>query len=112
MEAVEPGAEVEPPSRAQARRCDQHEWSDDFDVWHAVVVEEPLHHLAVEEGERELLILAAHVEAAIEVVVLELHVVMPEMIAEPGHEVLVGEAQGRARGGDGQDCTREAVVLA
>ena len=69
---------------------DQHPRPDDLDVVEtgegiAVVGrEQPLHHLAVEQGEGELLVFAVHVKAAVEVVVLELHVVVVEVVDEPG----------------------------
>src|SRR5438128_5936300 len=112
VELVEPRTELEPARGFQRFAGEQDPRPDDLDALEAAGVEQPLHHLAVEQRERELLFAALHTEAPVEVVVLELDVVHAEMIAETRQEILVREMQGRARGRDRQQSARKAVVRA
>src|SRR6476660_3962489 len=111
MKLVEPRAELEPVGGLELLPGEQHPRTDHLDALEGVGVEQPLHHLAVEQRERELLVVALHAEAAVEVVVLELDVVQAEMVTEPVQEVLVPELETRACGRNRRERTGEPVVL-
>src|SRR5690242_10796853 len=110
LELIEPRAELEPTGGVALLPGEQNPRPDNFDALERVGFEEPLHHLTVEQRERELLLAAYHTEAPVEVVVLELDVVQTEMTPEAREEVLVRQSQGRAAGRHGQQRARETVV--
>src|SRR5262245_9801122 len=110
MELLEPAAERQPPRRIELVGGHEHPRAVDLEGLEGRRTEQPLHHPAVEQGERELLVAALHAEPAVEVVVLELDVVQTEVVAEPGEEVLEAELEPRARSRDRREGAREPVV--
>ena len=112
MELIEPAPEVEPSRRFELGSSEEQPRLVDLDAVEAVGTEQPLHHVPVEQRERELLVVALDPKAPVEVVVLEFDVMKSKMAAEPGQEVFVSEPQTGTRRRDGRERTREAVVVA
>ena len=95
-------------SHRPGSRClddEEHPRPDDFDALEGVGLEEPLHHLTVEQRECELLVVALHPEAAVEIVVLELDVVQTEMTRRSVKN-LRGQRRSGGRGRDRQGARR------